>query len=277
MTQPIRVLVADDEPLARRRLVRLLRAHEGVEVVAECRGGRSAVEQIRALSPDLVLLDIQMPDLDGFGVVAEIGADAMPSVVFVTAFDHHALRAFEVHALDYLLKPFDAERFTSVLDRARKFLRITPRQTIPGEARLRELLAEVLERDAGTPSAGSPRYYERVAVKSNGATRIMQIGEIDWFETDGNYVRLHVGKNNYLIRNTATRLQEELDPNRFARIHRRYIVNLDRVVGLEPWFGGDAVVILRDGAKLRLSRNFREDFLARMLSDHSEGGDRKEP
>jgi two-component system LytT family response regulator len=277
MTQPIRVLVADDEPLARRRLVRLLRAHEGVEVVAECKGGRSAVEQIRALSPDLVLLDIQMPDLDGFGVVAEIGAEAMPSVVFVTAFDQHALRAFEVHALDYLLKPFDAERFTSVLDRARKFLRITPQQAIPGEARLRSLLAEVVEREGSAPPAVGSRYYERVAVKSNGATRIMQIGEIDWFETDGNYIRLHVGKSSYLIRNTATRLQEELDPNRFARIHRRYIVNLDRVVGLEPWFGGDAVVILRDGSKLRLSRNFREEFLARMLSDHSEGGDRKEP
>jgi two-component system LytT family response regulator len=275
--QLMTVLVADDEPLARRRLVRLLRAERGVRVVAECKGGVSAVEQIRALSPDLVFLDIEMPDLDGFGVIAEIGAPAMPSVVFVTAFDEYAIRAFSVRAMDYLLKPFDAERLSASIERARTRWVETQHQSYPGEERLRQLLSELLGggRDATEGLRHAPRYHERVAVKTNGATRIIQIGEVDWFETDGNYIRLHVGKSSYLIRNTAARLQEELDPRYFARIHRRYIVNIDRVVGLEPWFGGDAVVVLRDGTKLRLSRNFRESFLARMLSDHSESGERK--
>jgi len=272
--RPVTVLVADDEPLARRRILRLLRAEPGVEVVAECKGGRSAVEQIRARNPDLVFLDIQMPDLDGFGVIAEVGPERMPSVVFVTAFDQYALRAFEVHALDYLLKPFEAERFHSTLVRARANLSPQRTAAYPGEDRLRQLLAEVLgtgptREGEATPTRGS-QFFERVAVKTDGATRILQIADVDWFETDGNYVRVHVGKSTYLIRSTANRLQEELDPRRFARIHRRFLVNIDRVVGLEPWFGGDAIVLLRDGSKLRLSRNYREGFLALMLGDHSE-------
>jgi two-component system LytT family response regulator len=177
--------------------------------------------------------------------------------------------------MDYLLKPFDAERLSASIERARARWEATQHQSYPGEERLRQLLSELLGRDTSDGLRQPTRYHERVAVKTNGATRIIQIGEVDWFETDGNYIRLHVGKSSYLIRNTAARLQEELDPRYFARIHRRYIVNVDRVVGLEPWFGGDAVVVLRDGAKLRLSRNFRESFLARMLSDHSESGERK--
>ena len=276
--RPVTVLVADDEPLARRRLLRLLRAEPGVEVVAECKGGRSAVEQIRARNPDLVFLDIQMPDLDGFGVIAEVGPERMPSVVFVTAFDQYALRAFEVHALDYLLKPFEAERFHSALVRARANLSPQREASYPGEERLRRLLAEVLGtgqgREGETAAKSPSRFFERVAVKTDGATRILQIADVDWFETDGNYVRVHVGKSTYLIRSTANRLQEELDPRRFARIHRRFLVNIDRVVGLEPWFGGDAIVLLRDGSKLRLSRNYREGFLALMLGDHSEAVER---
>jgi two-component system LytT family response regulator len=274
----VTVLVADDEPLARRRLLRLLRAESGVEVVAECKGGRSAVEQILARQPDLVFLDIQMPDLDGFGVIAEVGPDRMPSIVFVTAFDQYALRAFEVHALDYLLKPFEADRFHNALVRARAHLSPSRDVAYPGEDRLRRLLSEVLgggatgggARDAESATRSTSPFFERVAVKTDGATRILQIADVDWFETDGNYVRVHVGKNTYLIRTTANRLQEELDPRRFARIHRRFLVNVDRVVGLEPWFGGDAIVLLRDGSKLRLSRNYREGFLALMLGDHSE-------
>ena len=271
--RPITVLVADDEPLARRRLLRLLRAEDGIEVVAECKGGRSAVEQILARAPDLVFLDIQMPDLDGFGVIAEVGAERMPAVVFVTAFDQYALRAFEVHAFDYLLKPFEGERFDGALARVRSHLNAKRREEYPGEEQLRRLLAEMLERESGGAGKPASPYFERVAVKSDGATRILQIADVDWFETDGNYVRVHVGKSTYLIRSTANRLQEELDPARFARIHRRYLVNVDRVVGLEPWFGGDAVVLLRDGTKLRLSRNFREEFLGRMLGDQGEGGE----
>jgi two-component system LytT family response regulator len=273
--RPITVLVADDEPLARRRLLRLLRAEPGIEIVAECKGGRSAVEQILARTPDLVFLDIQMPDLDGFGVIAEVGAERMPAVVFVTAYDQYALRAFEVHAFDYLLKPFEGERFHAALARVRAFLSATRRGGYPGEEQLRRLLAEVLGRETEPPAKPASPFFERVAVKSDGGTRILQIAEVDWFETDGNYVRVHVGKNTYLIRSTANRLQEELDPARFARIHRRYLVNVDRVVGLEPWFGGDAVVLLRDGTKLRLSRNFREEFMGRMLGDQSETGERR--
>jgi two-component system, LytTR family, response regulator len=274
-TRPITVLVADDEPLARRRLLRLLRAEPGIEVVAECKGGRSAVEQILARAPDLVFLDIQMPDLDGFGVIAEVGAERMPAVVFVTAYDQYALRAFDVHAFDYLLKPFEGERFHAALARVRAFLSATRREGYPGEDQLRRLLAEVLGRETETTAKPASPFFERVAVKSEGGTRILQIADVDWFETDGNYVRVHVGKNTYVIRSTANRLQEELDPARFARIHRRFLVNVDRVVGLEPWFGGDAVVLLRDGTKLRLSRNFREEFLGRMLGDSSEGTERR--
>jgi two-component system LytT family response regulator len=146
----------------------------------------------------------------------------------------------------------------------------------PGEDRLRRLLAEVLGggREGEPATKAASPFFERVAVKTDGATRILQIADVDWFETDGNYVRVHVGKSTYLIRSTANRLQEELDPRRFARIHRRFLVNIDRVVGLEPWFGGDAIVLLRDGSKLRLSRNYREGFLALMLGDHSEAVER---
>jgi len=270
--RPITVLVADDEPLARRRLLRLLRAEPGIEVVAECKGGRSAVEQILERSPDLVFLDIQMPDLDGFGVIAEVGPERMPAVVFVTAYDQYALRAFEVHAFDYLLKPFEGERFHGALSRVRAYLSATRSEGQSSEEKLRRLLAEVLGRESDAVAKPASPFFERVAVKSDGGTRILQISDVDWFETDGNYVRVHVGKSTYLIRSTANRLQEELDPARFARIHRRFLVNVDRVVGLEPWFGGDAVVLLRDGTKLRLSRNFREEFLGRMLGDHSEAG-----
>ena len=272
--RPITVLVADDEPLARRRLLRLLRAEPGIEIVAECKGGRSAVEQILARAPDLVFLDIQMPDLDGFGVIAEVGPERMPAVVFVTAYDQYALRAFEVHAFDYLLKPFEGERFHGALSRVRAYLSATRPDDQSSEEKLRRLLAEVIGRESDAAKPTSP-FFERVAVKSDGGTRILQIADVDWFETDGNYVRVHVGKNTYLIRSTANRLQEELDPARFARIHRRFLVNVDRVVGLEPWFGGDAVVLLRDGTKLRLSRNFREEFLGRMLGDHSEGVEKR--
>ena len=273
--RPISVLVADDEPLARRRLLRLLRAEPGIEIVAECKGGRSAVEQILARAPDLVFLDIQMPDLDGFGVIAEVGPELMPAVVFVTAYDQYALRAFEVHAFDYLLKPFEGERFHGALSRVRAYLSATRPDGQSSEEKLRRLLAEVLGRESDAGAKPTSPFFERVAVKSDGGTRILQISDVDWFETDGNYVRVHVGKSTYLIRSTANRLQEELDPARFARIHRRFLVNVDRVVGLEPWFGGDAVVLLRDGTKLRLSRNFREEFLGRMLGDHSESGERR--
>jgi Response regulator of the LytR/AlgR family len=262
---PLTVVVVDDEPLARRRLARLLKKDPTIEVVAQCAGGRTAVEEIRQHRPDLVFLDIQMPDLDGFAVVAAIGPEQMPAVVFVTAYDEYALRAFDVHAVDYLLKPYDEDRFETALARARS--RAEGRDLARGheEARLRALLREMVA--AAGSVAPRARYAERLAVRTNEATRILQVAEVDWFETYGNYVRVHVGRGTYLIRTTATQLMEELDPHRFARIHRRYLVNLDRVAEIQPWFGGDAVVVLRDGTKLRLSRFYKEAFNARMLND----------
>jgi two-component system LytT family response regulator len=259
-----RVLIVDDEPVARRRLKRLLSRHKDVVVVDECSGGRSAVERIRALAPDLVFLDIQMPDLDGFGVVAEIGVDRMPSVIFVTAYDQYALRAFDVHAIDYLLKPYDEERFDAALEHAA----VIGRAATAGDERLHALLRDLLQRE----EPAKLRYHERVAVKVDGTTKIIAINDVDWFETDGNYIRIRVGRASYLIRNTANRLEQELDPRQFARIHRRYLVNLERVAEVEPWFGGDAIVRLKDGAKLKLSRSYRESFHARMLGDHIDGG-----
>ena len=265
---PLTVVVVDDEPLARRRLARLLKKDPAIDVVAQCAGGRAAVDEIRQHRPDLVFLDIQMPDLDGFAVVEAIGPAQMPAVVFVTAYDEYALRAFDVHAVDYLLKPYDEERFETALARARS--RVEGRDPARGheEARLRALLREMVAAAGNAPSRA--RYAERLAVRSSESTRILQVGEVDWFETYGNYVRVHVGRATYLIRTTATQLMEELDPHRFARIHRRYLVNLDRVVEIQPWFGGDAVVVLRDGTKLRLSRFYKEAFNARMLNDASD-------
>ena len=275
MTQadpPLSVIVVDDEPLARRRLARLLKKDASVEVVAQCSGGRQAVQQICELRPDLVFLDIQMPDLDGFGVVDAVGPAAMPAVVFVTAYDEYALRAFDVHAVDYLLKPYDEERFETALARARMRARGHAQRADAGgdEERLRALLREMMERVAGDDALRG-RYPERLAVRTADSTRILQMTEVDWFETYGNYVRVHAGKGTYLIRGTATRLMEELDPRRFARIHRKFLVNLDRVVEIQPWFGGDAVVLLRDGTKLRLSRFYKEAFNARMVTDRGDG------
>jgi two-component system LytT family response regulator len=272
MTQagaPLTVIVVDDEPLARRRLARLLKKDASVEVVAQCAGGRKAVEEIRQLRPDLVFLDIQMPDLDGFGVVDAIGPAHMPAVVFVTAYDEYALRAFDVHAVDYLLKPYDEERFEIALGRARARTRGHAAGASADEERLRALLREMIARVAGDDALRG-RYPERLAVRTNESTRILQMSEVDWFETYGNYVRVHTGKATYLIRGTATKLMEELDPRRFARIHRRYLVNLDRITEIQPWFGGDAVVVLRDGTKLRLSRFYKEAFNARMVSDRGD-------
>jgi two-component system LytT family response regulator len=266
---PLTVVVVDDEPLARRRLARLLKRDASIEVVAQCAGGRKAVDEIREQQPDLVFLDIQMPDLDGFAVVEEIGPAQMPAVVFVTAYDAYALRAFDVHAVDYLLKPYDEERFETALARAKERVETRSGAPEPEEARLRALLREMVA-GAGGGGAPRPRYPDRLAVRTNESTRILQVTDVDWFETYGNYVRVHVGRATYLIRNTATRLMDDLDPHRFARIHRRYLVNLDRVTEIQPWFGGDAVVVLRDGTKLRLSRFYKDDFNARMLSDRSD-------
>jgi two-component system, LytTR family, response regulator len=268
---PIRVLVTDDEPIARRRIRRFLRAEPNVEVVGECSNGREAISAINEHHPDLVFLDVQMPEVDGFGVVSEIGAERMPAVIFVTAYDEYALKAFEVHAMDYLLKPFDADRFKTAFQRARDHIdRVT---TAEAGRRLKTLLEQVLTEDkvdltaaraAVGPAPAATRYIDRLMVKSDGRVFFVKVGDVDWFEASGNYVRVHVGKTSHLIRETMNGIEASLNPSMFARIHRAVIVNLDRIRELQPWFAGDYIVILRDGRQLKLSRTYREQLQARM-------------
>ncbi|MEP6492575.1 MAG: LytTR family DNA-binding domain-containing protein [bacterium] len=264
------VLVADDEKIARRRLVRLIEETGEAEVVAACAGGRDAIEQIVTLQPQLLFLDVQMPDVDGFGVLREIAGRASPATVFVTAFDQYAVRAFEVHAVDYLLKPYDTARFRDAFARAKE--RVQGRGARSDDERLRALLADYT---SATQQQQQPakQPLDRVAVKVDGVLKIVRTADVDWWETDGNYIRLHVGGTSHLIRMTAAAIEPQLDPRSFIRIHRRYIVNVDRIVEVQPWFAGDAIVVLRNGAKLRLSRTYRERLHARLgaRSDVTEG------
>jgi len=284
----VRVLIVDDEPLARDCMRLALRGVSGVKIVAECGDGASAVEAIRRYGPDVVFLDVQMPGLDGFVVLERIEAATMPVVVFVTAFDSHAIRAFEVHALDYVLKPFPDERLVAALDRARAAIQ----ERRNGE--LGRRLAEFVQHwQAGALSAGhetfgsdlaamapsgdvsrerlgpsietehevvephrpgSPSYIGRFAVRSDGRVRFVAAADVDWIEADGNYMVLHVGETRHRLRASLAGLTEGLDPKQFVRIHRSVIVNVDRIREVQPWFGGDYIAILRTGAKLRVSR-----------------------
>jgi two-component system, LytTR family, response regulator len=238
----IRTLIVDDEPVARRRLKRLLQSEADVEIVGEAGDGRAAADGIRALRPDLVFLDVQMPEIDGFGVL-RLAGDPMPAVVFVTAFDQYALAAFEVHALDYLLKPFGRDRLASTLVRVRRHL------VRADDDRLRRLLSDV---------QGPRRYLSRFVVRGDSRVRLIEASRVDWIEAADNYVVLHVGSDTHAVRETMTRLAAELDPERFVRIHRSTIVQLDRIAELRPSFHGDFVVSLKDGTRVNMSRAFRQ-------------------
>ena len=255
---PITAIVADDESVARRRLVRMIEESGRASVVAACAGGRDAVEKVVALRPDLLFLDVQMPDLDGFQVVESIAGRASPAIVFVTAYNQYALRAFDVHAVDYLLKPFDAQRFEEALVRA--IDRATSHAKGGDDERLRALLADYLARER----APRTEYLDRVAVKNDGTLRVVKTADVDWWEADGNYVRLHAGGSSFLVRSTMAAIETQLDPRQFIRVHRRYVVNVDRIVEVQPWFAGDAVAVLRTGAKVRVSRTYRERLHARL-------------
>jgi two-component system, LytTR family, response regulator len=243
----VRALVVDDEAVARRRLRRLLAAEPGLEVVGECADGAGAVRAIANDRPDLVFLDVQMPELDGFEVVMSIAAPERLGIVFVTAFDRYALRAFEVHAIDYLLKPFSRERLRTALVRARDRLARRGR-----DSRVDALLAERREQR---------RYPARVAVRVGDRVLVVRWQDVDWIEAADNYVKLHVGTREYLLRETLAALEHQLDPERFARIHRSSIVQVDRVAEIHPASHGDADVVLRTGATLVLTRNWRERVL----------------
>jgi two-component system, LytTR family, response regulator len=286
-TGTVRVLIVDDEPLARDCMRLALHGVPGVTIVAECGDGDSAVEAIRQHGPDVVLLDVQMPGLDGFAVLEQLDAATMPVVVFVTAFDSHAIRAFEVHALDYVLKPFPDERLVAAVDRARA----TIQERRNGELgrRLAEFVqswqagalapaadslgtsiaarpasgASIDPLDASLDSEhevsepqrpGAPSYIGRFAVRSDGRVRFVAAADVDWIEADGNYMVLHVGETRHRLRASLAGLTEGLDPKRFVRIHRSVIVNVERIREVQPWFGGDYIAILRTGAKLRVSR-----------------------
>jgi two-component system LytT family response regulator len=253
-------IVADDEKLARRRLVRLIEETGDAEVVAACAGGCEAVEQTIALQPRLLFLDVQMPDLDGFGVLRELAGKATPATVFVTAFDQYAVKAFEVHAVDYLLKPFDTARFKDAFSRARDRVAAKARNGHSEDDRMRALLADYVASTQQT----SKQLLDRVAVRTDGVLRVIRTTDVDWLETDGNYIRLHVGGTSHLLRMTAAAIEPQLDPRAFIRVHRRYIVNVDRIVEVQPWFAGDAILVLRNGAKLRVSRTYRERLHARL-------------
>ncbi len=265
MTTPnrlLRVLIVDDEPLARQRLLDLLEGREGIEVVGQATSGREAVEAIRALQPDLVFLDVQMPGMTGLDVVRQIGPEQMPITIFVTAYDQYALKAFEVAAIDYLLKPFDDERFEQALERARRLLKLREVET------LRERLLQLLQDDRpSTPSKSSP-YLERIAVEMRGQVRVIPVRQIDYITASGPYAELHVGDQVYVIREQMQTLEERLDPNLFIRIHRSAIVRLDLIDVLLRGTGGRYAVRLKNGVRLKVSRSRRE-ALERRLGLHA--------
>jgi two-component system, LytTR family, response regulator len=243
LLKSLRVLVIDDEPPARRKLISMLRGEKGIKVIGEASNGPDAVAAIEEQKPDVIFLDIQMPGLNGFEVLDKIGVDNIPLVVFVTAFDQHAVRAFDVNAVDYLLKPFDRERLRKCLDRIHH-------QRDSWRARVEQLLLDLRP----------PEHVDRLMVKSQGRVLFLRVEEIDWVEASGNYVELHVGKQTFLLRETVGGLESKLDPKRFPRIHRTTIVNVDRIQELQPWSHGDFTVVLRDGSRLRMSRRYRANL-----------------
>jgi two-component system, LytTR family, response regulator len=245
MSSKIQAVIVDDEPLARDRVRMLLAGVDDIAVVGEFGDGRSAVNGIRELRPDLLFLDVQMPEVDGFGVLRLVGAEQMPVTIFVTAYDQYALKAFDVSAVDYLLKPFDRERFLRALARVRKQI-----PSADSQARLLSLLQHVNKNAA----------LERLVIKSAGRISFLKTDEVDWIEAAGNYVRLHVARESHMLRETMSAIEGKLDPGKFVRIHRGAVVNLERIKDLQPLFHGDHQVTLRDGSRLTLSRSYRENL-----------------
>jgi two-component system LytT family response regulator len=247
----LRVLVADDEPIGRQRLVRLLQTEPETDVVAACADGAEAVEAIREHAPDVVLLDIQMPHLDGFEVVAALGEAHQPAIIFVTAHDQYAVRAFEVHAFDYLLKPVDRDRLREAIGWAISTGSRTSR--VSTTSRVLALLEELNARDRA-------RGKDRLVVRTPERAIFLRTETIDWIEAAGKFVHLHVGRAVHALRESMAELEQELDPARFLRISRSAIVNLDRIQEVQPWFQGDYVLILTDGTRLTSTRGYRENM-----------------
>ncbi len=246
MTERIRALVVDDEPAARAAIRALLADDPDIHVVGECADGRTALDAIRGAAPDLLFLDVQMPEMDGFTLLGRLDPAELPVVVFVTAYDQYALRAFEVHALDYLLKPFDDERFRRAVAHAKQQVR----QGKIGA--LSDRLAALLDGVARPPAV----------TRTGGRVTILGVKDIDWIEAEGDYVKIHAGRAWHLLRETMKHLEAQFDPARFVRIHRSTIVNVERIKELQPYFRGEYVVILHDGTSLKLSRGYKEHLEA---------------
>ncbi len=251
MSNKIRVLVVDDEPLARRGIRQLLDSETDFEIVGECKNGREAVSALEKLSPELIFLDIQMPLLDGFSFIEKVGAQNLPEIVFVTAYDEYAIRAFEINALDYLLKPVDLERFQKTLERVREQIKNKqPRQ-------MEQKLAALLE-NLKLPE--SEKYLERIAIKENGRVTFLNIDEILWISSEGNYVGLHTKGETHLLRETMDAIERKLDSRKFLRLRRSTIVRIEQIKELYPLFNGEFEVVLKSGAKLSSSRRYRQNL-----------------
>jgi two-component system, LytTR family, response regulator len=251
----IRTVIAEDENLARKKLRVLLNSECGVNVVAECKDGKQTIAAVEAHRPDLLLLDIQMPDLDGFQVQERIPADQMPVVIFTTAYDQYAIRAFETHALDYLLKPFNQERLHRALERVKAELLKSHEHSV--KARILDLLGKTKPESAR---------LRRLVIRTGGRVIFLELDEVDWIEAAANYVKLHVGKESYLLREGISHIAAKLDPERFVRIHRSSIVNVSRIRELQPCDSGEYIAVLRDGKELSCSRGCRPHLLKLIAS-----------
>ena len=254
----IRALIADDEALARKFIRQMLRDDKEVEIVGECSNGKETVAMIRKQKPDVVFLDVQMPEMDGFAVLESIGLDRLPEIIFATAYEQYAIRAFELHALDYLLKPFDQARFKDAMKHAKE--RFRSRDQKEGRLQINALLKSIKNR---------PQYLERLVIKASGRITFLSTDEVNWIQADDKYVHLHTGTVSPMVRQTLSAMEAQLDPKKFRRVHRSAIVNVERIKELQPLFSGEHSILLEDGTKLTLSRNYKDklfELLGKPLS-----------
>ncbi len=252
----LRAIIVDDEPLARQRLHLLARDVAGLEIITECANGKDALAALAKHTPDLLFLDVQMPGMDGFELIETMPRNRLPIVIFTTAFDHHAVRAFETHALDYLLKPIRPDRFQAAVARACEHL--TNRQASAAARGLLDFLAARQPEPANMPTPDAAHFLTRLTIKTNDIVVVIKTADIDTIESAGNYVAVHVGKENHILRETLSALEAQLDPMKFLRVSRSAIVNLDRVKELQPMFKGEHVLVLHTGKRLAMTRGLRE-------------------
>src|SRR5438094_8297581 len=250
---PIRALIADDEALARKFIRRMLKDDRDFEIIGECANGKETVATIRKERPDVVFLDVQMPEMDGLAVLESIGIEWLPEIIFTTAYEQYAIRAFELHALDYLLKPFDQARFKDAIKYAKE--RFRSERHNDGRMQISALLENIKNK---------PQYLERLVIKAGGRITFLRADEINWIEADDKYVHLHTGKARPMVRQTLTAMETQLDPTKFRRVHRSAIVNVERIAELQPLFGCEFSILCQAGTKLTLSRTYRDKLIERL-------------